>query len=58
MVNSGTLLADLSPPINPPEEIDDPDDFKPADWDDREKIPDPDATKVSLVFLYYCSLIW
>ena len=36
----------MEPAINPPAEIDDPNDFKPADWDDREKIPDPDATKV------------
>lgn len=36
----------MEPAINPPSEIDDPEDFKPADWDDREKIPDPDATKV------------
>jgi len=46
-VNSGSLLTDMEPSINPPKEIDDPEDFKPADWDDREKIPDPDATKVS-----------
>ena len=25
------------PPVNPPEEIDDPDDEKPSDWDEREK---------------------
>ena len=25
------------PPINPPNEIDDPDDKKPSDWDEREK---------------------
>ena len=37
----------MEPAINPPAEIDDPNDFKPADWDDREKIPDTDATKVS-----------
>ena len=45
VVNSGSLLEDMTPPINPPSEIDDPKDFKPADWDDRQKIPDPDATK-------------
>lgn len=45
VVNSGSLLEDMSPPVNPPKEIDDPHDKRPADWDDKEKIPDPDATK-------------
>ncbi|CAF0798074.1 unnamed protein product, partial [Brachionus calyciflorus] len=44
-VNSGSLLNDLSPSINPPKEIVDPNDKKPETWDDREKIPDPDAVK-------------
>lgn len=44
-VNKGSLLSDMTPPINPPSEIDDPTDSKPADWDDKEKIPDPMATK-------------
>ena len=26
-----------SPPVNPDEEIDDPEDRKPEDWDEREK---------------------
>ncbi|XP_072942124.1 calnexin isoform X2 [Epargyreus clarus] len=43
--NSGSLLLDVTPPVNPPEEIDDPNDVKPADWDEREKIVDPTATK-------------
>lgn len=34
----------FSPPLNPPEEIVDENDFKPLDWDDREFIPDPDQT--------------
>ncbi|KPJ01047.1 Calnexin [Papilio xuthus] len=42
---AGSLLDDFSPPVNPPEEIDDPDDTKPQDWDEREKIVDPSATK-------------
>lgn len=29
---------DHSPPVNPPKEIDDPDDKKPSDWDEREKL--------------------
>lgn len=45
VVNSGSLLEDMTPPVNPPEEIDDKEDFKPADWDEREKVPDPEAKK-------------
>lgn len=45
LVNSGNLLKDFTPPVNPPKEIADPDDKKPDDWDDREKIPDPNAKK-------------
>ncbi|XP_063970480.1 calnexin-like [Lytechinus pictus] len=45
VVNSGSLLADMSPPVNPPAEIEDPDDKKPSDWDDRKKIPEPGAEK-------------
>jgi hypothetical protein len=41
----GTLTEALTPPINPPEEIDDPTDLKPEDWVDEKKIKDPDATK-------------
>lgn len=44
-VNSGSLLEDMTPAVNPPKEIEDKDDKKPEDWDEREKIPDPDATK-------------
>ncbi|XP_045521336.1 calnexin isoform X1 [Pieris brassicae] len=44
-VNSGSLLEDFTPAVNPPEEIDDPNDRKPEDWDEREKIVDPTATK-------------
>ncbi|VDP65965.1 unnamed protein product, partial [Schistosoma curassoni] len=33
------------PPVNPPKEIDDPDDKKPSDWDEREKIVDTNAKK-------------
>ncbi|KAG5881449.1 hypothetical protein JTB14_037667 [Gonioctena quinquepunctata] len=45
VVNSGSLLEDFVPPVNPQPEIDDANDKKPADWDEREKIPDPDAKK-------------
>ncbi|XP_052078565.1 calnexin-like isoform X1 [Mytilus californianus] len=45
LVNEGSLLEDMSPPVNPPKEIDDPNDKKSDDWDEREKIPDPDAVK-------------
>lgn len=44
---TGSLLEDFDPPFNPPKEIDDPEDKKPEDWVDEEKIPDPDAKKVS-----------
>jgi calnexin len=45
LINSGSLLTDMSPPVNPPKEVSDPDDKKPKDWDEREKIADPDAVK-------------
>ncbi|KAG0711660.1 Calnexin [Chionoecetes opilio] len=45
VINTGNLLEDFSPPVNPPKEISDPDDFMPKDWDEKEKIPDPEATK-------------
>jgi calnexin len=41
----GSLLEEFSPPINPPKEIDDPEDSKPEDWVDEAKIVDPDAAK-------------
>lgn len=45
VVNSGNLLKDMEPPINPPKMVDDPEDNKPEDWDEREKITDPNAVK-------------
>ncbi|XP_076683697.1 calnexin isoform X3 [Andrena cerasifolii] len=45
VVNSGSLLDDFSPPVNPPLEIEDPSDVQPEDWDDREKVPDLSAVK-------------
>ncbi|ESK96243.1 calnexin [Moniliophthora roreri MCA 2997] len=42
---SGSLLEDFEPPVNPPKEIDDPEDSKPADWVDEKKIADPEAKK-------------
>merc|ERR1712096_141341 len=44
-VQSGDLLNDMTPPVNPPKQIEDPDDVKPENWDERETIPDPEATK-------------
>ncbi|OHS97073.1 Calnexin like protein [Tritrichomonas foetus] len=41
----GSLLEDFTPSVNPPKDIDDPNDRKPADWIDDEMIPDPTATK-------------
>lgn len=43
--HTGSLLTDFTPPVNPPQLIDDNTDVKPVDWDEREKIPDPDAKK-------------
>ena len=34
---SGSILEDFDPSINPPEEIDDPEDKKPEDWVDSPK---------------------
>lgn len=42
---SGSIFQDFEPEINPPKEIDDPDDEKPKDWVDSAKIPDPEASK-------------
>ena len=42
---TGSLLTDFDPPVNPPKEIDDPADVKPADWVDDEYIDDPNAVK-------------
>ena len=41
----------------PAKEIKDPNEKKPSDWDEREKIPDPDAVKpeVSCFFPYVWS---
>ncbi|KAG0251772.1 hypothetical protein BG011_007379 [Mortierella polycephala] len=45
VASSGSLLENFEPPVNPPKEIDDPKDSKPADWVEIAKIPDPDASK-------------
>ncbi|XP_023698778.1 calnexin isoform X1 [Paramormyrops kingsleyae] len=45
VINSGNLLNDMTPAVNPTAEIEDPDDHKPEDWDERPKIQDPDAVK-------------
>ena len=44
-VKQGNLLTDFAPSVNPPKEIDDPTDVKPADWVDDEMIDDPEAKK-------------
>eukprot|EP00761_Pharyngomonas_kirbyi_P012434 gb/GECH01012461.1/.p1 GENE.gb/GECH01012461.1/~~gb/GECH01012461.1/.p1 ORF type:complete len:533 (+),score=161.12 gb/GECH01012461.1/:1-1599(+) len=41
----GSLAHDFDPPIQPPEQVDDPEDKKPEDWVDDPKMPDPDAVK-------------
>jgi Calreticulin family len=45
---TGSLLEDFEPAVNPPKEIDDAKDKKPADWVDEKKISDPTAKKVSI----------
>lgn len=44
-VREGSLFEAFSPSINPPTEIDDPEDVKPDDWEDDARIPDPNAVK-------------
>jgi calnexin len=41
----GSLLEDFEPPVNPPKEIDDPTDSKPATWVDAAEIDDPSDKK-------------
>jgi len=45
IVNHGNLLNDFTPAVNPPAEIEDVNDRRPDDWDEREKIADPTASK-------------
>lgn len=45
IINEGSLFTEFTPPVNPPKEIDDPNDVKPENWDEREKIADPHARK-------------
>lgn len=42
---TGHLLRNMDPPINPPSEIDDPEDKKPSTWEDNPEIDDPTAQK-------------
>jgi hypothetical protein len=42
---SGSLLENMVPPINPPQEIDDPDDVKPDTWVDLPLMDDPGVSK-------------
>ncbi|WWD04084.1 hypothetical protein V865_002149 [Kwoniella europaea PYCC6329] len=44
-VKTGSLLEDFTPAVNPPKEIDDPEDFKPESWVDEAEIDDLEATK-------------
>lgn len=36
----------------PPREIEDPEDTKPFNWDDRHRIPDPTVTKPDDWYVY------
>lgn len=44
---SGSLLSDaeFDPPLQPPQEIDDPEDLKPSEWVDDPEMDDPSAVK-------------
>lgn len=44
-MRKGSLLEDFDPAVNPPAEIDDPEDFKPESWVDIAEIDDVDAVK-------------
>ncbi|TYJ56812.1 hypothetical protein B9479_002422 [Cryptococcus floricola] len=44
-VKKGSLLEDFDPAVNPPKEIDDPEDFKPESWVEEAEIDDLTATK-------------
>ncbi|WVR08300.1 hypothetical protein IAU60_005349 [Kwoniella sp. DSM 27419] len=44
-VKTGSLLEDFTPAVNPPKEINDPEDFKPETWVDLAEIDDVTATK-------------
>jgi len=47
LVAQGDMLKSFDPPLNPLKMIYDADDKKPADWDEREFIPDPRAVMPS-----------
>jgi calnexin len=44
-LKTGSLLEDFTPAVNPSNEIDDPEDKKPADWVEEAQISDPEAKK-------------
>eukprot|EP01051_Picozoa_sp_SAG22_P003375 SAG22_NODE_163_length_16829_cov_9.946204_11_plen_560_part_00 len=44
-VATGNLLETMEPSVNPPKQIDDPEDFKPEDWVDEPQMDDPEASK-------------
>lgn len=41
----GSLLKDMTPPVNPEKEINDPSDLKPSTWVDESQIQDPASVK-------------
>jgi len=47
VVRSGKISdpSEFSPPLTPPEEVDDPEDVKPKDWEDQSEVPDPEDRK-------------
>eukprot|EP00923_Selenidium_pygospionis_P033323 GHVN01058584.1.p1 GENE.GHVN01058584.1~~GHVN01058584.1.p1 ORF type:complete len:560 (+),score=103.77 GHVN01058584.1:1709-3388(+) len=45
VASEGSLLEDMTPPLQVADEVDDPSDEKPSDWVDEAKIADPEAVK-------------
>ncbi|CAM9125299.1 unnamed protein product, partial [Hapterophycus canaliculatus] len=45
VVSSGSLLEDMTPPLVPPLDMDDPEDEQPDDWVTEAEIPDPSTVK-------------
>lgn len=55
IINEGHLLKDMNPPVNPPKEIDDPTDFKPETWDEREKVRFSNYSVTRCTYFFYCT---
>jgi len=57
----GSLFEDFEPAINPPEEIDDPDDSKPSSWVDTPKCARLPASELFVMHIreeHDCSVVY